>query len=171
MTSYDGVTIVRRGEMADYYSLIKKAVARLDPSARESRRALYERARAAQLAQLRTISPPLSETEITGEQLELEEAVRTVEAEVARPARDVEIPAISDLVTAADEIGKPIARVEDRSSVIQARASAKPVSSASAIEMTLPMIVRGYATGRLTRYWRWRALPPRSAASKSVSGR
>ena len=67
--------------MADYYALIKKAVARLDlDTRRESRWALYDRARLAQITfQLRTIDPPLSEAEIIcGEQLELEEAVRRV---------------------------------------------------------------------------------------------
>lgn len=40
--------------MADYYPLIARAIAGLDPSAPgESRRALYERARAALIAQLR----------------------------------------------------------------------------------------------------------------------
>lgn len=156
--------------MADYYSLIKQAVARLDSSAHEGRRVLYERARAAQLAQLRNISPPLSETEITGEQLALEEAVRRVEAEAARPARDLHVPAISDLVTAADEIGKPISRAGDRPSVNKGGALANPFSSDQPIEMRPLMVVSGGATGRLIRYWRWRALPPRSAAYKRVSG-
>ena len=50
--------------MADYYALIKKAVARLDlDTRRESRWALYDRARLAQITQLRTIDPPLSEAE------------------------------------------------------------------------------------------------------------
>jgi hypothetical protein len=154
--------------MADYYSLIKKAVTRLDPPApRESRRALYERARAAQVAQLRNISPPLSEAEITQEQLALEEALRRVEAEAAR---DVRIPALSDLVMAADDIGKPITRTEDRPSVVQAKALANPFSPDPVIEMPPAMIVSGCATGRLIRYWRWRALPPQSTAPKRVSG-
>lgn len=158
--------------MADYYSLIKKAVGRLDPSElREGRGTIYERARAAQLAQLRSISPPLSETEITSEQLALEEAVRAVEAEVARPAGNIQVPAISDLVAAAGEIGKPISRADDRASVVQAKVLAKPFSPALTAEMPLPMIVTGGATGRLVRYWRWRALPPRIAESKRVSGR
>ena len=56
--------------MADYYPLIARAIAGLDPSAPgESRRALYERARAALIAQLRSVQPPLSESEITRERL------------------------------------------------------------------------------------------------------
>lgn len=151
--------------MADYYSLIKKAVARLDPSAPyESRRAIYARAGAAQLAQLRSISPALSEAEISREQLALEEAVRRVEAEVTQPACDVPIPANIDLLMAADEIGKPIARAEDRSSVAQPKVLAYPFSPASAVEMPLPMIVRGGASGRLIGYWRFRSGPPRGIA-------
>jgi len=75
--------------MADYYPLIARAVAGLDPSAPgEARRALYERARAALIAQLRGVQPPLSESEITRERLSLEEAVRKVESEAAQRARD-----------------------------------------------------------------------------------
>src|ERR1700744_3953130 len=75
--------------MADYSPLIARAIAGLDPSAPgESRRALYERARAALIAQLRSVEPPLSESEITRERLSLEEAVRKVESEAAQRARD-----------------------------------------------------------------------------------
>jgi len=75
--------------MADYYPLIARAIAGLDPNAPgESRRALYERARAALIAQLRNVHPPLSESEITRERLSLEEAVRKVESEAAQRVRD-----------------------------------------------------------------------------------
>src|ERR1700676_244891 len=75
--------------MADYYPLIARAIAGLDPSAPgESRRALYERARAALIAQLRSVQPPLSESEITGARRSLKEAVRKVEPEAAQRARD-----------------------------------------------------------------------------------
>src|SRR3981081_3660400 len=79
--------------MADYYPLIARAIAGLDPSAPgESRRALYERARAALIAQLRSVQPPLSESEITRERLSLEEAVRRVESDAAQRAREVTRP-------------------------------------------------------------------------------
>ncbi|WP_375412252.1 hypothetical protein [uncultured Bradyrhizobium sp.] len=75
--------------MADYYPLIARAIAGLDPSAPgEARRALYERARSALIAQLRSVQPPLSESEITRERLSLEEAVRKVESEAAQRARE-----------------------------------------------------------------------------------
>src|ERR1700716_711637 len=79
--------------MADYYPLIARAITGLDPAAPgESRRALYERARAALIAQLRSVEPPLSESEITRERLSLEEAVRKVESEAAQRARDATRP-------------------------------------------------------------------------------
>src|SRR3954453_9291775 len=75
--------------MADYYPLIARAIAGLDPSAPgEARRGLYERARAALIAQLRSVQPPLPESEITRERLSLEEAVRKVESEAAQRARE-----------------------------------------------------------------------------------
>jgi hypothetical protein len=149
--------------MADYYPLISKAVAGLAPDApRASRRILYERARAAQLSQLRTARPPLSEAEITCERLALEEAVRRVEVEASRRARDV--PTLDDLVTAADDIGKAAVRAKRRSSVIQAKASANPCSP-NEISIEVPwMTVTGGATGRLVGFWRWRSLPPRRVA-------
>lgn len=73
--------------MADYYPLIAKAVAGLEKNTGEARRTLYERARGALVAQLRSVSPALSESEITRERLALEEAIRKVEADAARRAR------------------------------------------------------------------------------------
>src|SRR5262245_30582046 len=70
--------------MADYYPLISRAVAALDKNSGENRRAIYERARTALLAQLRGVTPPLSESDITRERLALEESIRKVEAESAR---------------------------------------------------------------------------------------
>src|SRR6188508_1366874 len=75
--------------MADYYPLVAKAIAGLEKNTGEGRRALYERARSALVAQLRGMNdPPLTEAEITRERLALEEAIRKVEAEAARRGRD-----------------------------------------------------------------------------------
>jgi hypothetical protein len=82
--------------MADYYPLIARAVAGLDKNNGENRRALYERARAALLGQLRSVTPALNESDITRERLALEESIRKVEAESARkfvdPARQPPAP-------------------------------------------------------------------------------
>jgi hypothetical protein len=70
--------------MADYYPLIARAVAGLEKNTGDARRALYERARTALVAQLRSVNPPLSENDVTRERLALEESIRKVEAEAAR---------------------------------------------------------------------------------------
>ena len=73
--------------MADYHPLIARAVAGLDKNTGDGRRTIYERARTALVAQLRSVEPPLNETDITRERLALEEAIRKVETEAARKAR------------------------------------------------------------------------------------
>lgn len=79
--------------MADYHPLIARAVAGLPKNTGEERRALYERARQALVTQLRSVQPALEESEITRERLALEEAIRKVEAESARLAREAARPA------------------------------------------------------------------------------
>src|SRR5260370_39314379 len=74
--------------MADYHPLIARAVAGLEKNNGENRRALYERARAALLAQLRSVTPALNESDITRERLALEESIRKVAAECARTFAD-----------------------------------------------------------------------------------
>src|SRR3974390_3232465 len=98
--------------MADYYPLIARAIAGLDPNAPgESRRALYERARAALIAQLRNVQPPLSESEITRERRAREEAVRKVESEAAQRARDASRGASA--ARAGDSLRRTTARAND----------------------------------------------------------
>lgn len=70
--------------MADYYPLIARAVSAVDENTGESRRALYERARSALVNQLRSVNPPLSDSDIICERLALEQAIRQVEAEAER---------------------------------------------------------------------------------------
>ncbi|MBA5777250.1 hypothetical protein H2509_08935 [Stappia sp. F7233] len=70
--------------MADYYSVLKKTVAALPENTGAARRAIYQRARTAIVNQLKAYDPPLAPSEITNEQLRLEEAIRKVEAEAAR---------------------------------------------------------------------------------------
>src|SRR5215470_18129919 len=81
-----------RRNMADYHPLITRAVTALEKDTAENRRALYERARTALVSQLRGTVPPLEEAEITRERLALEEAIRRVEVESARRAREAPAP-------------------------------------------------------------------------------
>jgi hypothetical protein len=137
------------GKMASYYSLIAKAVAGLDPDAtRESRRAIYERASAALLAQLRAINPPFTEAEIACERLALEEAVRKVEEEAAQRVHDARVGTFSDLVTNPADLGKATAEANRRYHVLEA--------NVFGIDRMPFMIVNGRAIGRLTPIWRWR---------------
>ncbi|MGA7810015.1 MAG: hypothetical protein WCB02_36000, partial [Bradyrhizobium sp.] len=113
--------------MADYYPLIARAISGLDPSAPgESRRALYERARAALIAQLRSVQPPLSESEITRERLALEEAVRKVESEAAQRAREASransggAPRASDAFRRANSRAAEAAAVQSAPSAVPA---------------------------------------------------
>jgi len=69
--------------MADYYSLIARAVSRLPDKTDEARRAIYERARTALQESLRTLDPPISEAVLAKAQFALEEAIRRVEQDVA----------------------------------------------------------------------------------------
>src|SRR3954454_4530478 len=78
--------------MADYHPLISRAVAGLEKNTGENRRVLYERARAALVNQLRSVEPALEESDITRERLALEEAIRKVEADASKRAREEEAP-------------------------------------------------------------------------------
>jgi hypothetical protein len=71
----------------DYHALIAKAVRSLDQSTDKARRALYERARAALMKELRTIHPALSESAIAKERLTLEGAIRKVVTDILSQAR------------------------------------------------------------------------------------
>ncbi len=70
--------------MIDYYSLVAKAVTNLQ--SRQARRAVYERGRNALTAELKAVRPSLRQSIITQEMLIFEEAIRKVEAEMARRA-------------------------------------------------------------------------------------
>jgi hypothetical protein len=70
--------------VTDYQSLIARAVEGLASHKGEARRALYERARTALVAQLRAVDPPLSESVIAKERFALESAIREVETDAAR---------------------------------------------------------------------------------------
>lgn len=67
--------------MADYYPLIARAVGGLPDKTVEARKAVYERARRALLAQLTAVDPPLSPADVTREQQALETAIDRVEAD------------------------------------------------------------------------------------------
>jgi hypothetical protein len=69
--------------MADYQPLLARAVSGLKDPTPETRRALYERARAALLAQMRSLDPPVPEADIARENTALDEAIGRLEKELA----------------------------------------------------------------------------------------
>jgi hypothetical protein len=74
--------------MADYYPLIAQAVGSLEESTATTRRAIYDLARSAMLAKLRSLRPELSESDITREQVALDDAIRRAEGEAVRPGHN-----------------------------------------------------------------------------------
>src|SRR6188508_2049139 len=69
--------------MADYKELLRRAVEALPENNGAARRAVYEKARAALVGQLRAINPPLPAREITQHRLQLEDCIRQVEQEAS----------------------------------------------------------------------------------------
>ncbi|MFC7396264.1 histidine kinase [Chelatococcus sp. GCM10030263] len=68
--------------MADYYTLLQRAIAGLPESTPESREAIYERARAVLVQQLRNVQPPLADAEIDREYAALDAVIARIEAEI-----------------------------------------------------------------------------------------
>ncbi|WP_363347717.1 hypothetical protein [Methylocystis echinoides] len=69
--------------MADYYSLISRAISGLAQQRPDARQAVYDRARKALHSQLRGIQPPVPDADIAAEGRALEEAITRVELEYA----------------------------------------------------------------------------------------
>ncbi|MBY0297806.1 MAG: histidine kinase, partial [Methylobacterium sp.] len=67
--------------MADYYPLLARALDALPDRSPDMRRAVYDRARSALTAQLRTLDPPLSEEDIAAECRSLDAAIARLEGE------------------------------------------------------------------------------------------
>jgi hypothetical protein len=88
--------------MADYYSIIAKAVEALDPNTGEARRRLYERARGALNGETRNAGLSLNKSDILAAQMSLEEAIARVETEALRA---------EDSKAAAQRAPRPVAPV------------------------------------------------------------
>jgi hypothetical protein len=69
--------------MADYYPLLSKAVAGLDPGTQEARQSIYDRARMALTRQMASMDPPVAQPVIEREIAALDAVVQRIEREVA----------------------------------------------------------------------------------------
>lgn len=65
--------------MADYRSILNRAISALPNNTEETRRTIYDKARNALMRQLSSLEPALSPAEISKQRLQLEEAVRETE--------------------------------------------------------------------------------------------
>jgi lipoprotein-anchoring transpeptidase ErfK/SrfK len=70
--------------MVDYFPVLDRAVAALNPNTREARRVLYDRARRALVDGLRASDPTLSDIDLKTQSSALEAAIRRVETEALR---------------------------------------------------------------------------------------
>jgi hypothetical protein len=68
--------------MADYYSILARAIRDLDPNIPAARRRLYDRARSALVSEMQNAYPPIPRSEIIIAQMALDAAIEQVEAEV-----------------------------------------------------------------------------------------
>jgi len=73
--------------VADYHSVIDKAVSALDLNTEKARRRLYERARAALRSEMHSAYPPFHRSEIAAAEMSLEMAIEAVEADAVRRQR------------------------------------------------------------------------------------
>jgi hypothetical protein len=71
--------------VADYYSILSKAVSALEPRTASARLCLYERARSAMSAEIERATPPFDATDIAAAKHGLKSAIERIEAE-ALPA-------------------------------------------------------------------------------------
>ena len=78
--------------MADYYTIIAKAVGGLDPNTGTARQRLYDRARVALVAEMRSARNALDESDILAAQRSLEEAIGRIEADI-EPEEPADQPA------------------------------------------------------------------------------
>ena len=130
--------------MAEYYPLLARAVAALPNSNPESRRSIYDRARAALLAQLRAVQPPIAEEDIDRESRMLDEAISQLEAEAAAAlaaqaaAPAVEAPASPQPASTAPDVttvpdapkrAEPLVKRPDPDAAPPRLAAPRPLSS------------------------------------------
>ncbi|WP_350335150.1 hypothetical protein [Coralliovum pocilloporae] len=92
--------------MADFYLILNRTIGALPENTGTARRSVYERARGALVRQLEALDPPLSPEELSRQRLELEEAIRKVEAEYGTAMYAGSKPAEAEDKNAPSEAGQ-----------------------------------------------------------------
>ncbi len=124
--------------MADYRSILDRAIDGLQNNTEEARRAIYEKARTALMRQLSTLQPALSPAEISKQRLQLEEAVRETEGKFSGDGafEDAVADALSDLDLSDDT---PMVEAEPAEALPEPAAPIdEPVVEAPKVEAEVP---------------------------------
>ena len=116
--------------MADYKELLRRAISALPENNGTARRAVYEKARAALVGQLRAITPPLPAREITQHRLQLEDCIRQVEQE----ASEAVITFGRDNVLSSRSSSPPPAASRPEPEAAMSVETPKPVETPKAVE-------------------------------------
>jgi hypothetical protein len=82
--------------MADYYSILVRAVSSLDPNTPAARRRLYDRACSALLSGMQKAHPPIARSEIMVAQMALDTAIGQVEADACLAALERAVKQVGD---------------------------------------------------------------------------
>ena len=120
--------------MADYQSLLTRAVANLpNATAVAARRAIYDRARAALVNQLRSLNPPLPDADIEREERALDKAIAQVELQFGAPEE-------ASVETRSAPLGPPSANREPKPPAAPAvpQRPAPPAAQPSAVMPSRP---------------------------------
>lgn len=120
--------------MVDYFPVLDRAVAALNPNTKEARRVLYDRARRALIDGLRAGDPTLSDTDLKTQSAALEAAIRRVETEALRRAAQPPprpAPAYEQPGESADE------GYEDRPPLEEGRRPARIIAAAAGAVVVL----------------------------------
>src|SRR5271165_7677018 len=146
--------------MADYQSLLTRAVANLSSTnSTATRQAIYDRARKALLTQLRTLRPPLPESDIAREENALNQAIALVEAKFG--GTDAAHAEPTPAKTASSAPAHPAAAERPTAAASRPAPVSQPTGSASA-----PTIQSQSATAAPSAP----AVPARTAAAPAAPG-
>lgn len=121
--------------MADYHAILKRAISSLPSPTGEARRAVYEKARTALVNQLKSFDPPIPASEITQQRLQLEDAIRKVESEVAK---GILRPKEATIPPPPPPVSAPVETVVPREATIPPAAAPAPVETTS--RMAAPVV-------------------------------
>ncbi len=146
--------------MADYKELLRRAVQALPENNGQARRAVYEKARAALVGQLRAITPPLAARDITTHRLQLEDCIRQVEQE----ASEAVIAGMQEPPPPPPKVPTtPAPKLETRAPGKPQPAPAEPLPSPGTIE---EIIAASEITTATPQPVAAKSLPPNKVAAK-----